>query len=240
MRRGGFANRLAIWTLVVLVVTVVVLTVTRSAWLDNPTTAIERRVDILAQLAVGLGTLLLAVVTWGSVYETQRVLADEEKRFRRGRMPAVKIATIVANTTVPESMIEYTDTATLVVTFRNEGDGPARDVSISIQGVVRTTWSSVGEPYPDHHDSEDETGFKYEDIHVASYLQRQSEVSKAFRLDSEKIPAENAHAPVKVLTAEIYYKDVFGEQFHSRYVIAGKIPFDAERYEWDAPPELLS
>lgn len=242
---NSLSGRVAVGIAVALLLIVLALLTTRGIWFDNPDAAVQRRMDIIGQLIVGIGTAALAVVTWASVYETQQVLAGEDRRFRESRMPLVVLSAL------PDENAQMGDkTPAFKLTFRNIGDGAAQDVRISAAGTVRLTWQTqkvrleAGRKVTDPPQGGDyaQGGISEEFVRAGSYLQvntpttvfiRQPTLRAPDSADSELVLNESRFLNVTRVT--IRYTDVFGEEFtttHSRKEGKGFLPdFDLVRPE---------
>jgi hypothetical protein len=130
----SLAGKVARGIVLALLLIVVVLLLTHKIWFDNPSDVIGRRMDILGQLVVGIGTAALAVVTWASVYETQQVVAGEDLRFRQSRMPMVSLSEL-------PQIIDQQDTG-FNLKVQNRGDGPAQDVQLTFDAKVTYHWQA--------------------------------------------------------------------------------------------------
>jgi hypothetical protein len=175
LQGASFANKVALAVVLIVFALLVVLFAMRHSWFDNPSVYIERRVDILAQLLVALGTGALAVVTWASVYETQQVVAGDDLRFRQSRMPSVKILATERNYDQLAGETHYR------VTLYNQGDGPARNVRLWLSATVTIRWNKQG--LGTDRDQVAEEAFNAVDTHVSSYLQQGYEAEVAIPLE---------------------------------------------------------
>ncbi|MHB1799513.1 MAG: hypothetical protein ACYCUI_14635 [Vulcanimicrobiaceae bacterium] len=212
-----------------LVVFVVVLILTRDAWLVNPSQAVERQVDILSQLLVGVGTAALAVVTWASVYETQKVLSDEDLRFRRSRMPVLKL------TARPDTNT-YDFNPGYEVVITNVGDGAAQNVRLSIRAHVHISWNKEG--LAEQRDLSTDKDFACEDHVVCSYLEKRGETTVTFPSVGDQLVGMNALLDNRVPDAVLVYEDIFGETYRTRYIISETQAYDEGRFAWEPPSAL--
>lgn len=185
----------------------------------------EQKVQFWNEFGVAYGTLALAVVTWASVYETQQVLADEDLRFRRARMPVVVVL-----------YARPSDEGGFEIALENIGEGAARDVYLSFSAHVRVAWNQGG--LADQRDQIRERDHHAKEHLVTSYLGPGRNVSIVFDKPARPDWVMNPEITALVKQAEIAYVDVFESSFMTCYDIRDGEPFDALRFRW-TPPAIL-
>lgn len=216
-------------TVIILVATVTVVMVaifcwTHGAWYDllKP----EQRTQFWNEALVAYGTLALAVVTWASVAETQLVLADEDLRFRRGRMPVI----------IASEAAQSTDGGFQIV-LENIGDGAARDVILSFSSHVRTEWNNSGSA--DNRDQMKERDYSTEEFLFASYLPQKESLDCTFGRPTSVTMVMSPLITTTVHSVHVVYHDVFASKFSTEYRITKGQPFNPQDFIWHAPPELV-
>lgn len=222
----SLSGRVAVGIAVAMLSIALVLFITHGVWFDNPAAAIQRRMDIIGQLIVGVGTAALAVVTWASVYETQQVVLGEDLRFRQSRMPAIVLEDL------PQSARTADDKPAFNIHFRNDGEGPAQDVEVSVEGTVQQTWQvqrvrlEAGRPVADPAvpGGTVEADLPTASLHGASYLKPADSGAVGLPLPELKVPESTEDLITQtfaqgwtIRSITIRYKDVFGQQFETAY-----------------------
>lgn len=211
-----------------LLLVILALVLTHSIWFDNPSDTTQRRMDIVGQLVVGIGTAALAIVTWASVYETQQVVSGEDTRFRQSRMPMIALGA------VPDPVRGDDGKVYFKVPFHNAGDGPAQDIQVAIKGTVQLLWSTqrvrleggrkVSDPPIHAGDKEAKIGASF---FAAGFFLRAGDSGDGlvpypqleFPRGSEDLIVVNQESRNNIEHVTIKYTDVFGEEFtttHSR------------------------
>ena len=228
LSRLSFAQRVALYVVLVTVALIAMFLITHGTWYDH--LKLEQRTSFWNEALVAYGTLALAIVTWASVAETQRVIWGEDHRFRQSQMPVVSVYEIA-----PQVHLGYK------VYLQNSGDGAARDVRIRIQATVKARYN--------HRDKDsglnNEQGFqRIVTAHwelVASYIPKHEKAEPAIYLECD-IPKEvidnllSLDHSVDVL--ELRYTDVFGAEYETSYDLTGTV-FDPRRFQWNPPGYLL-
>jgi hypothetical protein len=223
---SSLSGRVVVSIAIALLLIVLVLFITHGIWFDNPSEVIQRRMDIIGQLVVGIGTAALAVVTLASVYETQQVVSGEDLRFRQSRMPAVVLEDM------PQSARAADGKPAFNVHFRNDGEGPAQDIEVSVEGTLHRAWQirkvtmDVGRrvldpPVPGGAVNGD---IPSATLYGGSYLKPGDSGVAAMVLPELKAPDSTEHEIIGAFPLEwtikgvtIKYKDVFGQQFTTAY-----------------------
>ena len=126
------------WTVVLLVLAVlhVVLIglffLTKASWYEKLDG--KEVVHFWTEFCVAYGTIVLAVVTAGSVFETHRVIVGEDRRFQLSRMPIIKLKKVMIHT------------CGFNFVFENKGDGPALDVRFTTRNTLCLYSHQPGQP----------------------------------------------------------------------------------------------
>jgi hypothetical protein len=239
--------KVAVGIVAVLAVMIAFLTLTHKVWFDSPTDIMARRMDILGQLIVGIGTAALAVVTWASVYETQQVVSGEDLRFRQSRMPMLCLFE------VPEPIADQTATG-FNIKVQNNGDGPAQDVRAALSATVTYGWNvqAVREEGGQKHTDPPVPGEVQEVvvpadfIFLSSYLRQNESATAYIRYVRPATPKGTTGQNVilgsfgwTLRSVRITYKDVFGEGFETHYN-AGDKGISTRRFTVVRPPRYQS
>ncbi len=224
IRNRNFARNAVVAIVFASILLAAAFLVTKRSWYDELPK--EQRIHFWNEFAVAYGTLALAVVTWASVYETQQVLADEDLRFRRARMPVV--------------VMQYARLSNggLEIAIENIGDGAARDVHLTYSAHVNIAWDTTG--LTGRRDKVTERDFTASRVLFASYLGEKRNGSETFDRDvSSDVLMVNPEITVAVRFVRIDYLDVFGSNFQTEHIINDQQAFNQQRFKWVPPPNLV-
>jgi hypothetical protein len=229
MREAHIAERSVFVIVLVTVAGVVVGVASQGLWYGHLN--VEQRVSFWVEAAVAYGTLVLAIVTWGSVREAQDVQNGEHLRFRQSRMPMVY------------GMRAYGESGGVYLRLRNSGDGPAENVLVTFDVEVELTWNDDGTtPSPDRCDhvlARDVSATR----ELWSSFMPVGEPGEYERLWDAEPPGMwwvGGRASLRFRKLLIEYRDVFGSNYSTTY--EGEFGGDtvALRYTWRPPDELLA
>lgn len=242
MNLSTLSGRVAVAIALGLGAIVLILWSNHGIWFDNPSDVVQRRMDIIGQLVVGIGTAALAIVTWASVYETQQVVTGEDLRFRQSRMPMVVLIDGIGRAQKPDK------SPALAGKIRNDGDGAAQHVRVSLEAMVRESWQvqkirvegGVKSTDPAEDGGYVEGHVTEKNLSLGSYL-KIGEARLFFvgwpvlelPASSHKLSIVNPSYSWTITHVTIEYTDVFGERFRTIY--HGKVNEVAGDFEIKRP-----
>jgi hypothetical protein len=197
---------------------------THGYWYDA--LAPEQKALFWTEAMAAYGTLALAIVTWGSVRESQQVVADEGLRFRQARMPMVKVA------------VTRRELGGALIGLRNDGDGAAANVYVTFDAHTRITWNNSGSA---DHDQEEENNVAGERELFSSFMPvgEAGERNILFGAPDSPTMRPGASASIKFSRLVVEYDDVFGASYtteHDCTVGGDLIPY---QFVWNPPRELI-
>jgi hypothetical protein len=227
IRNPGQIAMLMMWIVVgITAAGVLAFVMTHRLWYDC--LDLDHRVSFWAEALVAYGTLALAIVTWGSVRESQDIVAGEDLRFRQSRMPMVRVVRF------------YREQGGVNVGLRNDGDGPARDVRITFDAHTILRWNDQG--LADQRDNVDENDVVETRALFSSYMPvgKSGECDWGFGLKPTDVQFVNAEPKVAVKKLIVEYEDVFGLQYATEYEPTPEGWFAVFQFKWHPPTGLLA
>jgi hypothetical protein len=176
--------------------------------------------DVKASVWVAIGTLLLAVATAWSVYETRLVLRGEDRRFELGRAPLIVAGRLVDEQQLFEGL-----------RLTNLGEGVAMDVSFEMTAYFLMYLDGAG-PNEVPPEEVETTRVDVPPWHESGYT---PVIAKGDKREIGVVPFNELYQNelVEIATVEIKYRDMFGNVYHTTYT-----DFDARRYSWVIPAQL--
>jgi len=225
----GFSNKLATSTLLAVLIgtatMVVLFFATRTTWYDP--LALEHRISFWAEAFVAYGTLVLAIVTWTSVRETQLVIAAEDLRFRQSRMPMVAI------------IKTHREAGGVFVRAGNVGDGPARNVRLTFDAHTTLRWNAQGLAVERNEIDETDVAISREAISSFMPIGEAGECEWLFGAREGNTMVLSPESSVTFRKLTIEYEDVFGALYvteHDHGIGGEIVPL---RFKWVPPEELV-
>lgn len=205
----------------------VVFALSHQCWYDHMRP--EDQVKFWTDFGVAYGTIALALVTGASVFETQRVVKGEDRRFRQSRIPTVAV---IADNTYFYRVTEHEPQVQML--FSNIGDGPAVDVTITMDATVK--YVMAAQPLGAEEQSCGTEPMKMDRKFLVSFLPKKGQHQLTHPL-KYKQPEFRVDYPrgINFRSLRIDFKDTFGYSYVVNYPDFNKNP---NYFERDVPKDL--
>jgi hypothetical protein len=206
--------------------------------------------EAAASILVAAGTFALAFYTAKSVTETKQIVEGDDLRFRQSRMPMVRLER------TPTNAMDTKRNPGFQVILQNDGDGPARDVTVKLSASVTFEWDMHSEEVTEKMKQDGavfidsvetlrpgdaatvETDASWQT--ASSYISAKGIAATFVQYPNVQLPvgATNNRVDVKISGVRVKYTDIFGARFETHYSVEAGIE-DPRSFKWVTPERLV-